>query len=90
MLENNTELEFSKTDIEDLHTMVRFPKGTTITVKQGDLLENVNKERDTDINIFNIEAEMSVEDMVKTVNQSRISAIFCADSDFENVFSKIC
>jgi hypothetical protein len=84
-LNNNPKLEFSKTDIEDLHTMVRFPKGTSITVKQGDLLENVNKERNTDINIFNIEPEMSVEDMVKIVNQSRISSIFCADSEFENV-----
>ncbi len=49
------------------------------------MLENVNKERNTDVNIFNIEQGMTVEDMVKIVNQSRISAIFCADSEFENV-----
>jgi amino acid transporter len=85
ILNNNPKLEFSQKDIEDLNTMVRFPKGTSITVKQGGLLENVNKERNTDINIFNIEPGMSVEDMVEIVNQSRISAIFCADSEFENV-----
>ena len=85
ILNNNPELIFSKRDIEDLHTMVRFPKGTSIKIKQGDLLENVNKEADADINIFNIEPEMSVEDMVEIVNQSRISAVFCADSEFENV-----
>jgi hypothetical protein len=85
ILNNNPKLEFSKTDIEDMHTMVRFPKNTTINVTQGDLLKNVDKERSADINIFNIEEGMSVEEMVKIVNQSRISAIFCADSDFENV-----
>ena len=32
--------------------MVRFPNNTTISVKQGDLLENVKKERNTDVNIL--------------------------------------
>lgn len=85
ILNNNSQLTFSETDIEDLHIMVRFPKSTTISIKKGELLENVNKERNTDVNIFNIEQGMSVDDMVKIVNQSRISAIFCADSEFENV-----
>jgi len=85
IVNNNPELTFSKADIEDLHTMVRFPTGTTISIKQGELLENVNRERNTDVNIFNIEGGMQVEDMVKIVNQSRISAIFCGDSEFENV-----
>lgn len=85
ILNNNSQLTFSETDIEDLHTMVRFPKSTSISIKQGDLLENVNNERNTDVNIFNIEQGMSVEEMVEIVNQTRISAIFCADSEFENV-----
>ena len=85
ILNNNEKLDISKTDIEDLRIMVRFPKNTTISVKQGDLLENVNKERNTDINIFNIEKGMSIAEMVNIVNQSRISAIFCADSESENV-----
>ena len=85
ILNNSAQLTFSDKDIEDLHTMVRFPKSTSISIKQGDLLENVKKERNSDVNIFNIEAGMTVQDMVDTVNQSRISAIYCADSEFENV-----
>jgi amino acid transporter len=85
IMNNNLQMEFSKTDIEDLHTMVRFPKNTTIAINQGELLDNVIRERNTDVNIFNVEEGMLVEDMVKLVNYSRISAIFCVDSDFENV-----
>lgn len=85
ILNNNPKLIFSETDIEDLNTMVRFPKNTSITIQQGDLLENVNQQRNTDVNIFNIEQGMTIEDMVKIVNESRISAVFCADSEFENV-----
>lgn len=85
ILNNNPELIFTETDIEDLHTMVRFPKKATIKIKQGNLIENVSKERNTDINIFNIDQNMTIEEMVSIVNESRISAVFCADSDFENV-----
>ena len=28
---------------------------------------------------------MTIENMIKIVNESRISAIFCADSEYENV-----
>jgi len=85
ILNNDPKMTISESDIEDLRIMVRFPKNTTISLKQGDLLENVIKERNTDVNIFNIENGMGITDMVKIVNQSRISAIFCADSEFENV-----
>ena len=78
-------MKFSELDLEDLHTMIRLPNNSTMTLKQGALIDNVNLERNTDINIFNIEPGMSVEDMVEIVNQSRVSAIFCADSEFENV-----
>ncbi|MFD0835900.1 amino acid permease [Mariniflexile aquimaris] len=85
ILNNNPKLVFTDHDIEDLHTMVRFPKTTHIYIKQGNLIENVVKERNTDINVFNIAAGMTIEEMVAIVNESRISAVFCADSDFENV-----
>ncbi|MGB5435399.1 MAG: amino acid permease [Maribacter sp.] len=85
ILNNDAQLTFSDKDIEDLHTMVRFPKSTSILITKGDLLENVIKERNSDVNIFNIEEGMTVKDMVEMVNQSRISAIYCADSEFENV-----
>lgn len=85
ILNNNPNMHITPTDIEDLKTMVRFPKRTNISIRQGDLLENVKKERNTDVNIFSIENGMAIETMVKMVNESRISAIFCADSEFENV-----
>jgi amino acid transporter len=85
ILNNNPELKFSELDIEDLHTMIRLPKNSTITLNQGNLIDNVNMERNTDVNIFNIEQGMTFEDMVNIVTQSRVSAIFCADSEFENV-----
>ncbi|MFD1315151.1 amino acid permease [Namhaeicola litoreus] len=84
LLNNDSDICFSDKDIDDLRTMVRFPKSTTISINRGDLLKNVNEERNTDVNIFSIEPDMSVEEMVDIVNQSRISAIFCADSEFEN------
>ena len=85
ILNNNPNMTITPTDIEDLRTMVRFPKHTSISIKQGDLLENVKMERNTDVNIFSIENGMTIETMVNMVNESRISAIFCADSEFENV-----
>ncbi|MFT5942649.1 MAG: solute carrier family 12 sodium/potassium/chloride transporter 2, partial [Candidatus Paceibacteria bacterium] len=85
ILNNNPNMTITSMDMEDLRTMVRFPKRTNISVKQGDLLENVKKERNTDVNVFSIENGMTIEAMVNIVNESRISAIFCADSEFENV-----
>jgi hypothetical protein len=85
ILNNDPKLEFAENDIEDLKTMVRFPKHTTIKTHHGNLLENVVKEKNADVNIFNIEQGVTIDDMVKIVNESRISAIFCSDSDFENV-----
>jgi amino acid transporter len=77
--------KFSQTHIEDIKTMVRFPKKTSICIKEGTLLENVKKYRNTDINIFSVNADMSTADMIILVNESRISSIFCIDSNLENV-----
>jgi len=85
ILNNNPNLTFAENDIEDLKTMVRFPKHTTINIHQGNLLENVIMEKNADVNILNIEQGVTIDDMVKIVNDSRISAVFCSDSDFENV-----
>ena len=85
MLNNNPKMTFTENDIEDFRVMVRFPKNTNITVKQGDLINNIKNEKNTDVNVINIEEGMTIEDMVKIVNESRISAIFCADSEYENV-----
>ena len=85
IVDDNPNQKFSETDIEDIKTMVRFPKKTNISVKTGDLLGNVKKYRNADVNIFSVDADMSTADMIIIVNESRISGIFCVDSNLENV-----
>ncbi|WP_373074481.1 amino acid permease [Zeaxanthinibacter enoshimensis] len=85
ILNNDPELIFTEQDLNDLRTMVRFPKSTTFELKQGQLLDQVKSEKSTDVNIISIEGKMTIEEMVLIVNESRISAIFCGDSEFENV-----
>ena len=81
----NQNLKFPQTDIEDIKTMVRFPNKTNISVKNGDLLSNVKKYRNADVNIFSVDDDMSTAAMINIVNESRISGIFCVDSNLENV-----
>jgi hypothetical protein len=85
IIDNNPTSKFMETDIEDIKTMIRFPNKTTISVKHGSLLENVKKYRNADVNIFSVDADMSTIDMINVVNESRISGIFCVDSNLENV-----
>lgn len=85
ILNNDPQMEITDGDLDDLRAMVRFPNRTTICQKHGDLLEHVKKDRSADVNIINIEQGMTIEKMITIVNESRISAIFCADSEYENV-----
>jgi amino acid transporter len=77
--------KFSETDIDEIKTMIRFPKKTNISIKHGALLDKVKKYRTSDINIFSVDANMSTADMMILVNESRISSVFCVDSNLENV-----
>ncbi|NNF19585.1 MAG: Na-K-Cl cotransporter, partial [Flavobacteriaceae bacterium] len=52
ILNNDPELRFSATDLDDLMTMVRFPKSTTFELKQGHLLDQVKSEKSTDVNVI--------------------------------------
>ncbi len=85
LLDNNPESGFSTADIEDFQTMIRFPHNANISVNQGELLSIVKKHRNADVNIFSVDSGMLTAEMVKIVNESRISAIFCVDSTLENV-----
>ncbi|TFG78689.1 MAG: amino acid permease, partial [Flavobacteriales bacterium] len=85
IVNNDPGLSFSENDIEDFSTMVRFPKNTTINIMEGDLLENTKKYRSTDISIFSANNDMKTADMINLVQTSRISAVFCIDSQSENV-----
>ena len=85
IIDNNPKAKFIETDIEDFKTMIRFPNKTNISIKQGELLENVKKYRNADVNIFSVDDGMTTIDMINIVNESRISGIFCVDSNLENV-----
>lgn len=85
VVQNSDTGALSPTDLEDLRTMVRFPKKTTLNVKQGSLAEHIGTLRNTDVNICSMDNNMRIADMVAMVNSSRISAVFCADSESENV-----
>ncbi len=85
IIDNETPTLFSDKDIEDFKSLIRFPINTNIVIEQGEIINNVRKYSDTDINIFSIDADMATSEMIKIVNESRISAVFCFDSPFENV-----
>ena len=85
IMENKPNSTFSEKDLEDFKTMIRFPKSTTINVKQGSLLNHVKNYRNADINIFSVDANMTTMDMISIVSESRISGVFCVDSNLENV-----
>ncbi|SHI33778.1 amino acid permease [Algibacter luteus] len=85
IVDDTQNTQFSETDIEDIKTMIRFPNKTTISVKNGNLLDNVKKYRNADVNIFSVDADMTTADMISIVYESRISGIFCVDSNLENV-----
>jgi len=71
-------------DLIAFKEMVRFPKGTEIRLSSGTIIENVPSEKNPDLNIVSISKDLSIEDMIKIVNTSRISGVFCNDSGFEN------
>ena len=71
-------------DLIAFKEMVRFPKGTEIRLSSGTIIENVPSEKNPDLNIVSISKDLSIEDMIKIVNTSRTSGVFCNDSGFEN------
>jgi hypothetical protein len=85
IIDNNPDLKFSEQDMEDFKTMIRFPNSTNISVTQGSLLGHVKNHRNADVNIFSVDSEMTTMDMITIVNESRVSGIFCVDSNLENV-----
>lgn len=85
IIDNNPDLKFSEQDMEDFKTMIRFPNSTNISVTQGSLLSHVKNHRNADVNIFSVDSEMTTMDMITLVNESRVSGIFCVDSNLENV-----
>ncbi|MGB5418858.1 amino acid permease [Algibacter sp.] len=85
IIDNNPDLKFSESDLESFKTMIRFPNKTNINVKQGEILNHVKMHRNADVNIFSVDSKMTTIDMISIVSESRISGIFCVDSNLENV-----
>jgi amino acid transporter len=73
-----------KEDLPEINEIVRFPKNTKLEIIEGELLENVIKERSADLNIISTGREMKVKQMIEIVNQSKISGLFCLDSSQVN------
>jgi amino acid transporter len=83
---NLIEEHFKQEDVIMFKEMIRFPQKTNLYITPGKLLDRVPQDRKADINIISIPPNMTVEEMVEIVNSSRVSALFCYDSGYENVF----
>lgn len=77
-------LKMNQEDATIFNEMVRFPKETNINILEGQAIDNIENFRNADLNVFSISDELSTVDMINMVQKSRISAIFCIDSGFEN------
>lgn len=83
---NLIEDHFKPDDIIIFKEMIRFPQKTNDYINPGKLIDRVPLDRKADLNIISIPPDLSVEDMIEIVNSSRVSALFCYDSGYENVF----
>ena len=76
----------SPENLEHFNYMVRFPMGTTFSViTPANEHYELTSYHKSDLNIFPATHTQSLSALIELVNQSRVSAIFCYDSGFENV-----
>lgn len=87
IIDNNDHINENERDIEDFKSMIRFPNSTNISLLEGTLIDNIQKNRQSDINIINIEPGFQISEMIELVNACRISCVFCADSEYENALA---
>lgn len=66
--------------------MIRLPKNTTIKTHDNTIENALLSDKNSDLNIISCTPQMTVEEMILLVNNSRISSIFCIDSGHENAF----
>ena len=71
-------------DLHDLKEMIRFPKDTAMQLNQGNIIDEVVTDINSDLNIISISNDMDIQNMIAIVNRAKISAIFCNDSGLEN------
>jgi amino acid transporter len=74
----------SDDDINLLNDLVRFPENSKLDSYDLKDEESLLKSTNSDINVFPIDEEYNIKEMIRIVNLTRTSAIFCLDSLNEN------
>lgn len=64
--------------------MIRFPKGSEVSVLDQDIETAIGKELSADLHIFTMDEHTQISNMIQMVEKARVSGIFCMDSGFEN------
>ena len=71
-------------DAESLREIARLPRDTVLEVVDGALLDVVPKAKLADLNVFSLEPDSTLQSIAAIAQQTRISALFCADSGNES------
>lgn len=83
----NINKELFTNEMENVFSeMTRFPKETIIE-HYDNINEKLKKEILTDLCIFGIEYNETINEMIEKVNTSRVSSLFCLDSNNENAIA---
>lgn len=83
----NIKKELFTNEMENVFSeMTRFPKETIIE-HYDNINEKLKKEILTDLCIFGIEYNETINEMIEKVNTSRVSSLFCLDSNNENAIA---
>ena len=80
------EEKISADDMELIAEIIRLPKKSGFVIMEGSLEESLTKAKLADLNIFSLNAGTQLSQMAAIAQRTRISALFCADSGFENAF----
>lgn len=84
--DSSIEKNLSKEDAAVLTEIIRLPKNSTIEIVESSLEAAVQKSKLADLNIFSLKNDINLKQMADLAQRTRISALFCADSGFENAF----
>ncbi len=76
----------TKEDVAKLAEIIRLPKNSICSIVEESLEEELSKAKLADLNIFSLDKDLTFVQMAEMAEQTRISALFCADSGFENAF----
>lgn len=78
--------KISEADLTLIAEIIRLPKNSSFVIMEGSMEAAFAKAKLADLNIFSLNAGTSLTQMAEIAQRTRISALFCADSGFENAF----